>query len=43
MAFESLCHVSILSSTLESNNRDVIPGDTVDFGEDDFLMDDFSL
>ena len=43
MAFESQGHMSVLSSTLESNNGDVIFGDMVDFGEDDFLMEDFSL
>ena len=35
--------MSVLSSTLESDNGDVISRDMVDFGEDDFLMDDFSL
>ena len=43
MAFESLGHISVLSSTLEFNNGDVISWDMVDFGEDDFLMEDFSL
>ena len=52
MAFESLGHMIVLSSTLESENGDVISGDMVDFGEDDFLWmiflckfdnDDFSF
>ena len=33
--------MSVLSSTLEFDNGDVIFGDMVDFGEDDFLMNDF--
>ena len=43
VAFESLGHISVLSSTLESNNGDVISGDMVDFGEDDFLMEDLIM
>ena len=43
VAFESLGHMFVLSSTLEFENGDVISRNMVDFGEDDFLMDDFSL
>ena len=43
VAFESLGHMVVLSSTLEFENGDAISGNMVDFGEDDFFMDDFSL
>ena len=41
VAFESLGHVSVLSSTLDSDNGDVISGDMMGSFNDDFLIDDF--